>query len=181
MSIHIRKAAAADAALLTDLGRRSFTAAFEAMNSPENFAAYLAEAFSEQKQAAELAQPGSIFLIAEAHDEPQTGQVEPVGYARLLAGSTETCITGDNPIELVRIYALGSYTGQGIGSALMQAALQEARGRGHDVIWLGVWQENPRAVTFYERWGFQKVGTHVFNIGADEQTDWIMQRGVGDA
>ena len=62
----------------------------------------------------------------------------------------------------------------------MQAALQEARGGGYDVIWLGVWQENPRAVAFYERWGFQKVGTHVFRLGDDPQTDWIMQRGVGD-
>lgn len=180
MSIHIRNATAADAALLTDLGRRSFTAAFETMNTPENFAAYLAEAFNEQKQAEEVAQPGSIFLIAETQD-PQTGQTEPVGYARLLAGSTETCITGKNPIELVRIYALGTRTGKGIGSALIQAVVQEARGRGHDVIWLGVWQENPRAVAFYERWGFQKVGTHVFQLGNDPQTDWIMQRGVGDA
>lgn len=180
MPVRIRTATAADAALLASLGSRAFTDAFEKANTPENFAAYLADAFGEQKQAAELAQPGSIFLIAEL-DDPQTGNPTPVGYARLLAGSTEACITGGRPIELVRIYALGAYTGHGIGSALMQAALDEARGRGHDVIWLGVWQENPRAVAFYERWGFQKVGTHVFQLGSDPQTDWIMQRGVGDA
>lgn len=179
MTIRIRKANEKDAALLADLGRRAFTDAFQAANTPENFAAYLTEAFSEQKQAAELAQPGSIFLVAEM-DNPQTGKAEPVGYARLLAGSSETCITGANPVELMRIYALGAYTGHGIGSALMQEALNTARGGGYDVIWLGVWQENPRAVAFYERWGFQKVGTHVFQLGDDPQTDWIMQRGVGE-
>lgn len=179
MTITIRKADERDAALLAELGRQAFTDAFESANTPENFAAYIANAFSEQKQAAELAHPGSTFLIAEM-ENPQTSETEPVGYARLLGGSRETCITGENPIELVRIYALGAYTGHGIGSALMQAALEAARGGGYDVIWLGVWQENPRAVAFYERWGFQKVGTHVFQLGDDPQTDWIMQRGVGD-
>lgn len=179
MPVAIRTATAADAALLTDLGRRAFSDAFASANTPENFAAYIEEAFSEHKQAAELAQPGSVFLIAELAD-PNTGQAEPVGYARLLAGSSETCITGIRPIELVRIYALGAHTGHGIGSALMQAALARAQGGGHDVIWLGVWQENQRAVAFYERWGFHKVGTHVFQLGDDSQTDWIMQRGVGD-
>lgn len=179
MTITIRKANETDAALLADLGRRAFTDAFESANTPENLTVYLAAAFSEHKQAAELAQPGSTFLIAEIRN-PQTGALEPVGYARLLAGARETYITGANPIELVRIYALGAYTGRGIGSALMQAALETARGGGYDVMWLGVWQENPRAAAFYERWGFQKAGTHVFQLGDDPQTDWIMQRGVGD-
>lgn len=169
VDVVIRYATQEDAALLADLGARAFAQAFGSQNTPENMQNYLAESFSEQKQAEELSQPGSLFLIAEVEGEA-------VGYSRLLAGSSETCITGANPVELVRIYALQKWVGQGIGSQLMKASIAEAQARGHDVIWLGVWQENDHAIAFYRKWGFREVGTHTFKLGEDLQTDWVMQR-----
>jgi diamine N-acetyltransferase len=167
--IRIRKAVEADALLLTELGAATFSQAFAKDNSTEDMAVYLENAFSVQKQKAEINQPGSIFLIAEIDDKP-------AGYARLLAGSSETCITGRNPVELVRIYVLQEWIGSGTGSKLMQACLEAARKGGFDVIWLGVWQKNDRAVAFYQKWGFEVVGTHTFLLGSDLQHDWVMQR-----
>lgn len=170
-SIHIRAATAADAALLAEMGARAFTQAFGEQNTPENLKAYLGASFSPQVQASELAQAGSVFLIAESE-----GTL--AGYARLLVGSKETCITGSRPVELVRFYALQEWIGKGLGGQLMQACIDTARSRGGDVLWLGVWEKNARAIKFYQKWGFVEVGRHPFKLGTDLQMDWIMQRGL---
>jgi ribosomal protein S18 acetylase RimI-like enzyme len=171
--LSLRIATKSDAERLALFGRRAFEIAFGPLNTPENMAAYLDKSFTTEIQAAELADPKSVFFIAE-----RDGQMQ--GYARLLEGPADPNVAAERPVELVRIYARPGETGRGVGSALMKACLEEAAQRGCDVIWLGVWQENPRAVAFYERWGFRKVGTHTFQLGDDAQTDWIMQRGVGD-
>lgn len=165
--ILIRKAELNDAALLASVGREAFAAAFSDQNSVENMEAYLSGAFSEAIQAAEIVEQDSLFLIAETEESI-------VGYARLLVSPAPTCITGTTPLELVRFYLLPEWIGKGVSGTLMQACLDAARGGGHDVIWLGVWQENPRAIRFYEKWGFSIVGTHTFQLGADTQHDWIM-------
>ena len=63
----------------------------------------------------------------------------------------------------------------------MRASLDAARSAGHRTIWLGVWERNARAISFYERWVFEKVGDHVFRLGSDDQTDLIMARPVHSA
>ena len=169
-TIHIRRATIADAALLADLGECAFREAFadDPRNAPEDFAAYMAEAFGPEIQARELANPRATFLLAEIAGEA-------VGYAKLLADSTETNVTATRPVELVRLYALQAWIGRGIGAALMQSCLEEARKDGHDVIWLGVWEHNHRAQKFYAKFGFAKCGEHIFQLGKDAQTDWLMQ------
>lgn len=168
--ITIRLANQDDAALLASLGARTFYEAFASDNTPENMQDYLNRSFSPEIQSKELLEAGSVFLIAESEGTA-------IGYARLLAGWPDvTCITGSNPVELVRIYLLQDWIHQGAGSKLMQACLDEARGRGHDVIWLGVWEKNARAIAFYQKWGFEKAGSHIFKLGDEAQTDWIMQR-----
>lgn len=167
--IAIRFAALQDADLLAKIGSETFSDTFSAQNTPENMTAYLAFAFSPEIQAAELAEPGSVFLIAEMEGAP-------VGYARLKAGSSEPCVKAGHAIELVRIYARAAWLGQGVGAALMQACLEEAARLGGDVLWLGVWERNPRAIRFYQKWGFAQIGTHVFQMGDEPQQDWVMAR-----
>jgi ribosomal protein S18 acetylase RimI-like enzyme len=65
-----------------------------------------------------------------------------------------------------------------VGAALMQACIDEARRRGHKTLWLGVWEHNPRAQAFYRKWNFVEIGTHVFHLGNDPQTDLLMQRTI---
>jgi diamine N-acetyltransferase len=165
----IRHASATDAALLANLGARTFAETFAADNTPENMAAYLASSFHRDRQAAELAEPRSLFLIAELDDIA-------AGYAKLGSGATPDCITGDRPIELVRLYVAREWLGRGIGAALMQTCITEATQKGYHTIWLGVWEHNQRARTFYRQWDFHEVGKHVFQLGNDAQTDILMQR-----
>lgn len=167
----IRRATTKDIDLLANLGARTFADSFGADNTPEDMAAYQKGSFSPEKQAAELAEPGTTFFIAEIDGQP-------VGYTRLQQNPPPDCVTGMHPIEIVRLYAVKEWIGRGVGAALMQACLNEAALTGHDVIWLDVWEKNPRAIAFYQKWGFQKVGEQGFQLGSDLQNDWIMSRQV---
>lgn len=154
------------------MGVQTFYDSFAANNTREDMAAYLLAAFSPEKQAAELADPTSVFLIAEV-------DAVPVGYARVKSGDVPPEVRGPRPIELVRLYAHKGWIGQGIGAALMKACLDEARRRDYQSIWLGVRGHNARALAFYRRWGFRPVGTHVFQLGGDAQTDYILEKALG--
>lgn len=165
--VTVRNASEADARLLAEVGARTFDDTFTADNKPEDMAAYLSSAFGPEIQAAELADPHALFLIAEVDGEA-------AGYAKLQEGVAPGCVTGDKPIEIVRLYAERGYHGRGVGAALMLECLRAAERRGARTIWLGVWEHNRRALAFYRKWGFTEVGSHEFRLGADIQTDVIM-------
>lgn len=171
--ILIRRGKARDAELLAALGARTFSETFAPDNSAADMAAYLSSAFSPAQQASELRDPSSFFLVAETNGVP-------VGYAMLRSGNVLENVTGVNPIELVRLYVSQDHLGSGVGAALMQACIDEARRRGHKTLWLGVWEHNARAQAFYRKWNFTEIGTHVFQLGDDPQTDILMQRTISD-
>jgi GNAT superfamily N-acetyltransferase len=172
--IDIRRATAADSDLLADLGKRTFRDSFGYANTPEDMAMYLSKSFSPSIQAAELADPANVFFLAEVVGEP-------VGYARLRQGPVPPTILGSHPLEIVRIYAVESWIGRGVGSALMQACLDLAEKRGHNTLWLDVWEHNPRAIAFYNKWGFEVVGNQPFRLGRDLQNDLLMARPIEPA
>lgn len=165
--ITIRKGVPADSRLVAALGRKTFHDSFAADNSPADMQAYLDAAFGEAIQSAELADPASVFLIAEAAGEA-------VGYARLVVDRPPPFIRTDNPIHLQRIYATRPWIGRGVGPALIGECIAVARGLGCQGIWLGVWKRNARAIRFYRKWGFAEVGTQPFQLGDDRQTDQIL-------
>jgi len=167
----VRRGRSADAALLAELGARTFSETFAPDNSASDMSDYLASAFSPAQQAAELADSSSLFLIAE-----QDGVA--LGYAMLRSGNVLESVTGDKPIEVVRLYVSQGSLGSGVGAALMQACIDEARQRGYKTLWLGVWEHNARAQAFYRKWNFSEIGTHIFQLGDDPQTDILMQRAV---
>jgi len=165
----IRRGKLADAALLSELGARTFSETFAADNTSEDMATYIATSFNVARQTAELDDPASIFLIAEVDGHA-------AGYAKLHNGEPETCVEGPNPVELVRLYVLRDWLGRGIGEQLMRACLDEARQAGHETIWLGVWERNGRAQAFYRKWNFRTIGEHMFQLGSDLQRDILMER-----
>lgn len=169
----IRTAVVGDAALLADLGHKTFSDTFSAFNTPENMEKYLSENFSLAKQMSEINDSGTVFFIAE-----QDGLA--VGYAKLKKHSRSDGIAGQKPIELQRIYSIREYIGKGVGAALMQHSINEARSLGFDCIWLGVWEENIRAINFYQKWGFQKAGNYCFTLGEDIQNDITMELDLKD-
>ncbi len=157
-----------DSSLLAELGRKTFSDTFTHDNAPENMAIYLSEHYAPEIQLSELRDPDTIFFIAEMDHVP-------IGYAKLKGQSTGAGVTGTNPMELQRIYTLQTYIGKGIGAELMKECIKEAKQRGFDCLWLGVWEKNERAIRFYEKWGFKKVGHHVFMLGKDIQKDFTME------
>lgn len=169
----VRRGKADDAELLAQLGARTFSETFAADNTREDMAAYLSAAFSREQQAAELADPRATFHIAEANGVA-------VGYAMVRSGNAPDGVTDDNPIELVRLYVSRESLGSGVGAALMHACIREAKQSGYETLWLGVWEHNHRARAFYRKWNFHEVGTHVFQLGADPQTDVLMQRSLSE-
>lgn len=167
----IRRGEIQDAALLAELGARTFSETFANENTPENMAAYLAAAFSPEQIAADLADPRCAFLIAETDGVA-------VGYAMLRSGAVPDRVAGERPIELVRLYVSQHNLGSGVGAALMQACIDDAKRGGHQTLWLGVWEHNIRAQAFYRKWNFREVGRHLFQLGDDPQTDLLMQRSI---
>jgi len=167
--IAIRRGTLADATLLSELGERTFTETFAADNTEEDLAEYIAASFNVAEQTAELEDHGSTFLIAEVDGRP-------AGYAKLHDGEPEKGVEGRKPIELVRLYVSHEWHGRGVGQELMRACIDEARQMGHETIWLGVWEHNPRAQAFYRKWNFRTVGEHMFQLGKDMQRDLLMER-----
>ena len=174
MTIQIRLAAIADAAALSELGAATFRETFEAENTPDDMARYLAAAFSPGQQAAEIADPAGTVLVAE--HRPESGAAELIGYAHLVSGPAPEPIRGAEPLELKRLYVARAWHGRGVAQALMDAAIDQGRARGARTLWLGVWERNPRAVAFYAKYGFARVGEHTFLLGNDSQTDWLLSR-----
>jgi GNAT superfamily N-acetyltransferase len=176
VSITIRPATIGDAPALSALGTSTFRDTFEGENTPEDMARYISNAFHPQQQAAEISDPSSTVLLAE--HRLQSGAAELVGYAHLASGPTPEAVRGPAPLELKRLYVTHAWHGRRVAQALMDGVIETARARGAQTLWLGVWERNPRAVAFYSKYGFARVGEHTFVLGSDPQTDWLLARPV---
>lgn len=169
--LEIRRGNRADAELLAPFAVRIFNDTFaeNPLNAPEDMAAYIEEFMSVEAFGRELSNENSTFFIAEIGGEL-------AGYAKLQENSTEECVSDANPIELQRLYVDKNFHGKGVARELMNECFAVAARKNYQTMWLGVWEFNYRAQKFYEKLGFQKVGTHVFQLGSDAQTDWVMEK-----
>ena len=175
IQITIRNATVEDAEAIAHLSAQTFRDTFATDSNATDIDLYLKAAFSIQQVEAELASDSSTFLLAYVKDSGSF-----VGYAKIRVGRKEPCVIALNPIEIERLYVDKAAIGQGVGAKLMQACLKKADSQGCDVVWLGVWEHNHRAIGFYKKWNFSVVGSHVFKLGTDEQNDLIMQRPIKD-
>jgi ribosomal protein S18 acetylase RimI-like enzyme len=171
MHTTIRAGAPTDAADLADLAARTFRDTFDTSAPPEDMALHLAQAYGPIQQARELADPDITTLVVDAD-----GQL--AGYAQLKRGPAPSCVTGDAPVELWRFYLDREWHGQGLAQMLMQRVNEEAHRAQAQTLWLGVWEHNARAQAFYRKCRFTQVGSHVFMVGTDAQTDHILARPV---
>lgn len=171
MNLHIRKATLGDAEILAKIGWQSFDEAFadHPKNHPDDMRIYMDEAFSAETISADLRDEKTVYLIAETNGEA-------AGYAKLKFDAREDCVSGEKVLELCRLYALDKYIGKGIGKNLMLELFKIAAETKRDTVWLGVWEFNYRAQKFYKKFGFEKCGEHVFQLGNDPQTDWVLEK-----
>ena len=172
----IRIADVADAEVLAELSERTFVDTFKDQNDPRDLEAYVRQAFAVDRLRGELAEASNTFFFAL----PEPGAA-PWGYAKLRRGEADPSVRGPAPVEIERLYVDRPALGHGVGAALMEACLETGRREGYETIWLGVWEHNPRALRFYEKWGFEVVGSHVFTVGSDDQVDLILELGLKGA
>lgn len=175
----IRPAYLDDADALAQLAEQTFRDTFTLDGGSEDMDLYCRDSFSGDIQRQELLDTNYVTFVAEAD-----GKL--VGFAQLLVLSHKEGVDAKCPAELHRLYVLNDWQGQGVAQGLMNAVLAAAEGGGDgcvgesdtDIIWLGVWEHNPRAIRFYEKNGFKEVGEHVFQLGDDAQRDLLMVRDV---
>jgi len=153
---------------LQQIGRQTFHETFSAGNTEENMSKYLDEGFSSEKLAAELNDKNTEFYFAVLNQKV-------IGYLKLNFGQSQTELQDDKALEIERIYVLRDYHGKSVGQLLYGKAIEVARQKNSDYVWLGVWEENLRAINFYKKNGFIEFDKHIFKLGDDKQTDIMMK------
>jgi len=168
-SVNMRIATASDVPILASLGRETFSETFSSSNTEENMRLYIEKTFSEETIAVEWSNKSNVFFLAEIGNCP-------IGYAKLSKAHKPAQLVSCNGIELERLYVKKDAIGKGVGQSLMQKCIEYARTHGHDVMWLGVWENNTRALTFYNNFGFERFSEHIFMLGNDQQTDFLLKK-----
>ncbi|MDN4166547.1 GNAT family N-acetyltransferase [Cytophagales bacterium LB-30] len=164
----VRVAKPSHLAKLLRIGRKTFRESFAASNTKKNIKEYIKVAFTEEKIEAELANPNSQFYFARSK-----GKI--IGYLKVNMGDAQTELKQESGLEIERIYVLSTFHGMGVGQALFDKALKIAKENKSAYMWLGVWEENRKAISFYEKNGFTAFGSHIFQLGDEAQTDILMK------
>lgn len=168
-TIETRRVTIADIEELQQIGRQTFFETFAPSNTADNMAKYLEEGFSKKKLTEELNNPESEF-----HFAIQDNSV--IGYLKVNTGGSQTELKDARALEIERIYVLQQFHGKKAGQILYEKAMQIAREKDAAYVWLGVWENNPRAIRFYQKNGFVEFDKHIFKLGEDEQTDIMMKK-----
>jgi ribosomal protein S18 acetylase RimI-like enzyme len=168
----IRQATEADAAALAELAERTFRDTFAQMNRAEDIDVHCRNSYGNSIQATEIRDPGRTTLVCHVRDGL-------IAYGQLRWASAPSCVVATRPAEVQRLYVDAPWHGKGVAHALMASLLDAAVAGGADVAWLGVWEKNPRAISFYAKIGFEAVGDQVFVLGNDPQRDLVLAKRLG--
>lgn len=171
MHIKIKKVSVADLDVLIEVSRTTFYETFHNTNTKENLDKYLNESFNTDKLTGELLNPLSEFFFAIVAEQI-------VGYLKVNRGDAQTEFKDPAALEIERVYVLREYLGKSIGQALLDYSLNLAAQFQCSYAWLGVWENNHRAIRFYQRNGFVVFDRHIFPVGDDPQIDLLMKRAV---
>ncbi|MFD1602871.1 GNAT family N-acetyltransferase [Flavobacterium artemisiae] len=167
--LKIKKASIDDLEKLQSIGRQTFSETFAEVNSEENMIQYLEQSFATEKLIKELNNPSSYFYLAVLDEKV-------IGYLKLNTGEAQTEKQDLDALEIERIYVAKEFHGKKVAQALYAQAEQMAKELKASYMWLGVWEENYRAASFYTKNGFVQFDTHIFRLGDDEQTDLLMKK-----
>ena len=160
-TIEIRLAKKEDAQSIALLGRITFTETFgHFFRDQKDLIDYYNLTFSVQKIEDGMKKPNNIFWIAFVNRLP-------VGYAKLKLHSSSEFIESKEVCQLQKIYVLKEFLSMKIGFELQDSLLKKAKELNFNTIWLSVLNSNERAINFYQKTGFEKIGNHDFQIGKE--------------
>lgn len=170
-AVSIRRATTADAQIIAEMGHRLVAAAHAGALPTMDMNRYLRQAFNLPQVKDEMRQPGSSFFLAE--ENRNVG-----GMVKISAGFPPVAGLGQRPVELSRLYLNPNWIGKGVGTALVQHVLSQAKNTGHDICWLMVWTGNHRAIKFYRRWQFAIADKINYPIGHSILPAYLMLRTI---
>lgn len=171
----LRLARISDAEAIATLGSSVFASTFGYSLSPSDLVTYLQEAYSLTSVQTDILNPSITTLVAVSPISPYP----VVGFSQLNRSSTEPCIENEpKPVELQRLYVNTIFQGGGVGKLLVEGIEKIVREEGYETLWLGVWEENLKALGFYRKFGFEECGSHDFKMGECIQTDKIVKKAV---
>jgi diamine N-acetyltransferase len=168
IDIEIKKVKISEVDNFQKISQQTFYETFSDVNSEENMTLYLNEAFSLERLFDELNDKSTLVYFA-------LFQNRIIGYLKLNFGTSQTEIKDDKALEIERIYVLKEFHGNKVGQILFEKAIELAKNKKLDYVWLGVWEENKRAINFYKKNGFVEFDKHIFKLGDDEQIDLMMK------
>lgn len=176
MTSAIRKATTEDAGPLAALAAVTFPLACPPSSSPRDIAEHLANTLSQRHFQAYLTDPDVTILVIDAGGDLR-------GYSLLVNRPAEnqdvvSALKILPSVELSKCYVHPEHHGLGAAAELMHASLVAAAEAGGRGIWLGVNSQNARAIRFYEKSGFHKVGTKSFRLGSTVEHDFVLERAV---
>ena len=163
----IRKAGKADVIELSALCRKTFYEAYSSYNTVNDMQAYMDTHFTAERLEVELSRSDATIFVYE-----DSGKL--IGYVELLNSRAPAETNGRKSIEIARYYVDSSFQGKKIGKQLLEFSFNYGRDHNYELIWLGVWKKNTKAIEIYRHYGFTIAGTTKFVLGEDEQDDFIM-------
>ena len=167
--VEIRLAKKEDAPFIALLGRVTFTETFgHFFRDPQDLKDYYDRTFTVQKIEDGIGKPNNIFWIAFVDRLP-------VGYAKLKLHSNSEFIESTDVCQLQKIYVLKNFLSMGIGFELQDSLLKKAEELKFQKVWLSVLNSNDRALSFYQKTGFETIGNHDFQIGK-ENFDFVAMK-----
>lgn len=167
-NVEIIRVTLSDIRQLQEISSHTFFETFSETNTEEDMRKYMDEGFSIDNLTKQLTDKNSEFYFALFDSTV-------IGYIKLNFGESQTDLKDNNAVEIERIYVLKDFHGKSVGQILYNTAIEIANQRQKDYIWLGVWEKNPRAISFYKKNGFVKFDKHIFVLGNDAQTDIMMK------
>jgi len=165
----ITKATHSDLQTLIEIGKKTFYETYAHRNSEADMTTYLKDNFNEETITAQLENAHSQFYMA-------WNDKQPIGYLKVNESAAQTDLKEVASLEIERIYVLANFHGKRIGQLLYEKAIELAGQINKTSIWLGVWEQNPKAIRFYEKNGFVSFAQHLFIVGSEEQTDHLMRK-----
>ena len=163
-----KRCTVADLDQLIHVSKSTFADAFEKLNTPEDFKLYTDKAFNKSQIQKELVNPNSHFYFVYLENNL-------AGYFKINFNEAQNEQFNVPTIELERIYVVKDFQNKNIGNNILKEVLSIAQNHNTVFIWLGVWEENKKAIAFYKRHGFVVFGSHDFMLGTDLQTDILMR------